>query len=409
MNGSATPLRIAIATLGRFHVLDLARELDALGHEVHFYSYVPKRRAAEFGLPGRCHVALFPFLAPLIVLQRLLRRTRFAMPLELVMYRAADFLVARRLRPCDVFIGMSGIYVRAPAAARSKFGAKVVIERGSMHIDAQREILERTRQMNPGAATVPIHAVRREHADYVLAERIAIPSRHAEASFLERGITAERLFRNPYGVDLAMFTPDPAVPRDPHLVLFVGAWSYQKGADVLAAAMSSLATDDFRLRHVGAAGDAPLPQASWFESAGSVDQREIPAWYRRARCLVLPSRQDGFGMVLVQALACGCPIVGTTMTGAVDLKEMLPTGDMVQVVPVGDATALAAAVRRCPDRATCTKEWYAAFRTELGWNAYARRYESLLRQLVAQPSVGVTVPTPTAATASRAPSRVGGA
>jgi hypothetical protein len=44
-------LRVAIATAGRFHVLDLARELNALGYAVDFYSYVPKTRALRFGLP----------------------------------------------------------------------------------------------------------------------------------------------------------------------------------------------------------------------------------------------------------------------------------------------------------------------------------------------------------------------
>ena len=60
------PLRIAIATGGRFHVLDLARELDALGHEVQFYSYVPKARALQFGLPARCHVSLLPIMWPFV-------------------------------------------------------------------------------------------------------------------------------------------------------------------------------------------------------------------------------------------------------------------------------------------------------------------------------------------------------
>src|SRR5215468_5083848 len=66
-----TKLRVGIATSGRFHLLDLARELDALGAEVCFYSYVPRKRAETFGLPGRCHVALLPFLFPLVAWERL--------------------------------------------------------------------------------------------------------------------------------------------------------------------------------------------------------------------------------------------------------------------------------------------------------------------------------------------------
>ena len=53
------PLRIAIATNGRFHVLDLARELDRLGHHVTFYSLLPKWRSRQFGLSADRCVSLF--------------------------------------------------------------------------------------------------------------------------------------------------------------------------------------------------------------------------------------------------------------------------------------------------------------------------------------------------------------
>ena len=71
MTRPSSTLRVGIATSGRFHLLDLARELDGLGVDVQFYSYVPQKRAEKFGLPGRCHVALLPFLFPLVAMERL--------------------------------------------------------------------------------------------------------------------------------------------------------------------------------------------------------------------------------------------------------------------------------------------------------------------------------------------------
>src|SRR5689334_2921147 len=65
-------IRIDIATSGRFHLLDLARELDSLGADVRFYSYVSRKRASKFGLPVRCHVALLPYLFPFVALERVL-------------------------------------------------------------------------------------------------------------------------------------------------------------------------------------------------------------------------------------------------------------------------------------------------------------------------------------------------
>lgn len=382
MNAPRRPLNIAIATLGRFHVLDLARELDALGHHVRFYSYVPKRRAMKFGLPAHCHVSLLPVLAPLILLARLCNGTRLAPTTQTLLQRAADNLVRLRLKPCDVFIGMSGMYIKAPLAARRKFGARIVIERGSTHIETQKQILDAIKSLNPNAQTVAATDVVREMRSYEIADRVVVPSRHAETSFLRFGIAADRLFRNPYGVDLTMFNLDPAVKRDPHLVLFVGTWSYQKGVDVLTHAMVALCEDGFRLCHVGTVGDAPVPDAAWFHATGAVDQSELPAWYRRARCLVLPSRQDGFGLVLIQALACGCPIIGTTMTGAVDLADSFPDGKSVAVVSDCDVAGLADAIRRCSSGTASDADTVRRFHSDFSWRAYANRYAAMLEKLV---------------------------
>lgn len=381
----ARSLRIAIATAGRFHVLDLARELDALGHDVRFYSYVPRSRARQFGLPVRCQVALLPYMAPFLLLARLARRSRLAPAIDSLIHHVLDQLVAWRLQPCDVFIGMSGIYLKAPTRARRKFGAKIVIERGSVHIALQKAILDGAKSLNARAGSVPSASFAREIQSYALADRIAVPSRHAEKSFLDRGFPPERLFRNPYGVDLTMFTPDPTVSRDPHLILFVGQWGSRKGADVLVAAMTLLAVDGYRLRHVGTVGDVPLPQVGWFESIGGIDQRRLPSEYRRARCLVLPSREDGFGMVMIQALACGCPVIGSDMTGADDLKKLVSQNGVVQVIPVESVDALVEAAQICASNRTLGSMDVSHFETTLSWAAYANRYERMLVELVCEP------------------------
>ena len=135
-------LRVGIATSGRFHLLDLARELDALGIDVRFYSYVSRGRAQMFGLPHRCHVALLPFLWPLVALERLFPRL-LPRTVERLMCWALDSLVILQMRPCDVFICMSGMYLQAPRFARWRYDAKLFVHRGSQHILAQDQILAR--------------------------------------------------------------------------------------------------------------------------------------------------------------------------------------------------------------------------------------------------------------------------
>ena len=382
MNAENLPrqLRIAIATLGRFHVLDLARELSALGHEVRFYSYVPKRRAVRFGLPSRCHVSLLVLLWPLVALSRLLRRGPLSTPIERLLQRAANAAVRFRLQPCDVFICMSGIYVEAAEYAKRRYGANVVLERGSMHIAAQRDILARVQELHSGAMTVSDWTVDRELRGYRLADVIVIPSAHAEASFLERGFASTQLARIPYGVELDVFSPDASVTRDPNMVLFVGSWSYQKGVDVLGAAMASLSSSGARLQHVGSVGDAPMPTEPWFSTAGHVDQLKLREWYRRAAVLVLPSRQEGLSLVLFQALACGCQIVGSRLSGATDLAALEGLANMVSVVDCEDPEQLRAAVKQRL-QSPVHEGLGSGVRQQLSWVSYGRRYANMLAAL----------------------------
>jgi glycosyltransferase involved in cell wall biosynthesis len=377
-------LRIAIATIGRFHVLDLARELAALGHQVAFWSVLPRRRLARYGLPRESHRRVMAPLLPLLAAQRFggSRTSGWATPRLLA---AADRVIARRLEPCDVFIGMSGLCIESAQAARSKFGAKVFIERGSRHILSQKSILDDLRLRGLSADVVPDYAVSRELASYAAADRVVIPAIHVEESFVAHGYPAEKLFRNPYGVDLSMFAATPAPPSHPPTLIYVGAWSYRKGVDVLEAAWRRL--EGVRLLHVGAVADAPLPTGPGFIHVEPVPQSRLRDYYAQAHLFVLASREEGLALVQPQALACGLPLVCTSRTGGADLKYLLDDPARVTVVPPDDAEALAAAIREVFPRALAQRgqrHLPANARDQLAWSAYGRRYAGELGRVVAK-------------------------
>ena len=373
-------MRIAIVTSGRFHVLDLARELAALGHDVRFYSYVPRSRAEQFGLPRRCHRGLLPWVFPLLAAQRKGPKA-WGPRLDPLVQQAVDGLVARQLEPCDIFIGMSGLCVRSAQAARAKYGAKIILERGSRHILSQKEILEAI----PGLPrpAIPEFNLRRELWGYDFADVITIASHHVQQSFMERGFPAEKLFRNPYGVDLTMFPATPKPRNRVPTLIFAGTWSLRKGCDVLAR---SLAGQPWRLLHVGAVGDAPLPRLPNFESLGFVPQSRLADVYREADVCVLPSREDGFGLVLCQSLSCGLPLVCTNRTGGEDLAEFLEDPTWVTVVKPDDAMALRGGIERGLVKAATQsglRDILGAVREQLSWSAYGLRYEAELKRQLA--------------------------
>ena len=362
-------LRVGIATAGRFHLLDLARELDELGLDVQFYSYVPRKRAEKFGLPGRCHVALLPFLFPLVAWVRLFPWL-FPRALERLISWGLDALIILRMRRCDVFVCMSGMYLYAPRFARWRYGARVILHRGSRHILSQKDILARL----PRSQQVTRFMVQRELQGYAIADKIVVPSTHVMESFKPWPEHAHKLFVYPYGVDLGQFPlRSRELPSTP-TVLFVGSWSYRKGVDVLTKAIADM--DSVRLIHVGALIDAPFPDDPRFVHHELVPQWELKEFYAAAHVFALASREDGFATVLGQALASGLPLVCTDRTGGADFG-LFGLGRLIRVVPAEDAAALRHALSQSLDDAIdqiSVAPITQAEREMLSWRTYAIRH-----------------------------------
>lgn len=372
-------MRIAVLSTGRFHVCDLARELDANGHEVLFYSHVPESRTRRFGLAKRCVRSVFWFVAPGLFLRRVLKGLRLGELPDRFTDAWTDFAVSMILERCDVVIAMSGIFRSSTRRARAKFGAKIWIERGSRHILSQKEILDRIRQMNPRSAVVSDASVEREIGDYALADCVVIPSRHVQESFEERGFDGGRLFRNPYGVDLGMFPVTDVPPEGSPTFLMAGSWSLRKGCDTLVQAWCRL--PGTRLMHVGSLGDCPFPNQGDFLHVPGVNQSELWRIYAQAHVLVLASREEGLALVLPQALACGLRIVCTDRSGGADLAELLEIPGMVWVVGHDDPDAFAQAMREALAAAlkgSGPRNELGPTRAKLSWAEYGKRYHRAL-------------------------------
>ena len=374
-------MRIAILTSGRYHVCDLARELAQLGHDVSFYSLVPAHRTSRFGLPAHCNKWLMPLLAPFYGAYVAARGTRLESLANRALTVALDQVAACAVSECELFIGMSSMSLRTMQTVRRKYGARVFLERGSRHILSQQKILATMPDASPGRPPVPSWAVDRELEEYALADAIVVPAKHVAASFLEYGVSAEKLFRNPYGTDVEMFRPAPA-PEGEVTTLMTGAWSYQKGCDVLVDAWRRAGKG--RLLHVGALAGAPVPSDARFLHHDAVDQSRLPDFYAQANVFALASRQEGLALVQAQALACGLPLVCTDRTGGEDLADLVGDPTIASVVPSGDVVAFATALGRAVDRAAESPRRRnilgAEARRTLSWQGYAERYDSGIRE-----------------------------
>jgi glycosyltransferase involved in cell wall biosynthesis len=123
-------------------------------------------------------------------------------------------------------------------------------------------------------------------------------------------------------------------PEEPPHVLFVGRLSAEKGVLELVEAARGLP--------LRVAGDGPL-RAQVPGAAGFVPPGELGPWYERAAVVVAPSRREGYGVAVREALAWGRPVVATAVGGLVDAVEDGVTG---LLVPPRDVAALRAALER---------------------------------------------------------------
>lgn len=360
-------MKINIVSPGRFHVMDLARELDKQGFDVRFYSFVPDKRAEKYGLRRECNASLFLLMVPFLVLQRLFPSWK------IVTIKFQDWLTGLLMRPCDVLIAMSGNYVYTLKRAKRQ-GAVVILERGSKHILEQKRILESIPSLK-GTKPVPDINVKRELEGYQLADYVSIASQHVWHSFVERGFPKGKLFVNPYGVDLRDFRPEPTEKE--YDVVMVGGWNYQKGVDLLTQACREL---KLSLLHVGGIGDMPFLKESGFTHIDPVDQKQLIHYYNKGRVFALASRQDGFGMVLSQALSCGLPLVCSKDTGGSDIADVTGMKDWIFEMEEYSVEALKRQILRALDFSkACDPK--ALRLKNLSWEAYGKRYAAFLRSL----------------------------
>ncbi len=196
------------------------------------------------------------------------------------------------------------------------------------------------------------------HADAIVAVADAVAEDLAETAGLDR--SAIRTIYNP------VLTPEldrlaaepPEHPwldgEGPPVLLGVGSLHAQKDFPTLLRAFARVrAGRDARLLVLGEGGERRALE-SLARELGVEQSVSLPGWVKnpfaamsRASVFVLSSAWEGLPAVLVQAMACGCPVVSTNGPGGA--SEILRGGVHGALVPVGDAEALASAIRAALD------------------------------------------------------------
>lgn len=344
--------KVTISVGGRFHAFYLASQLEKRGYLGQLITSYPKFETVKYGVP-RENIRS-------VLIKEILQRGWEKLPSFLRRSYNPQFLIhetydkwAKRRFPkeIDIFIGWSSFSLHSLRKAKRR-GAVIILERGSSHIEFQRDILKEEYEkfgLEPELTHPKI--VEKELKEYEEADYIEVPSVFAKRTFLEKGIPEKKIILGFRGVDLSQFEQ---APKEDNVfrVVFAGGMTLQKGVYYLLQAFSELNLPNSELILLGSKNseiepffkkynvvfaDEPGKGDREIRFLGHKKQNTLNKYYSQGSVYCQNSIQDGFAQVITQAMACGLPVIATENTGGPDVVEEGKSGF---IIPIRDVEAL---------------------------------------------------------------------
>jgi glycosyltransferase involved in cell wall biosynthesis len=183
----------------------------------------------------------------------------------------------------------------------------------------------------------------------LLADAILVASSYTKATLVSNNIPAVKINIVPYGVDFHNFKTREIAPKNKKLrILFIGSMVQRKGLTYILEALNQLPKDSSELILCGRGFiDHNLLEA--YKSSNiilkiNLDNSSLLMEMHKADIFVLPSLSEGFGHVILEAMASGLPIIATDHTSAPDL---ISDGKEGWVIPIRNTSALVEKLNWC--------------------------------------------------------------
>jgi len=308
-----------------------------------------------------------------------------------LMYRVKaqfDIGVARRLsiETSDVFVGMYGASVRSFETIR-KTGGLAVLNFVNSHPDEHnRYLIELAGLKAPHHELIPQWVAKRVEEELALAHLVLVPSHFVARQLSARGVPEDKIAMIPYGVNLEAFQPVSGLKKRTMLeCLYVGQISYRKGIQILLDAAKQCQDLPIRFRLVGPIVSrellAQLPENVRYE--GPTLPGGVANAMRTADMFVLPTLEDSYALVVLEAMATGLPIITTDHAGS---AEVLTDGVNGLVTSAGSSEVFANAIRRLVDDEALREKLGVAGRELVvsgaySWNTYG---DKVLQEIAAK-------------------------
>lgn len=375
----------------RFLPAGLSRELGRRSYPPAVRSRV---RTAPWREAGRLLARRVPALGALI------RHETGPWSMDAV-FHALDRATARRVRTLaqNPGAGLRGVYAYEDGAAATfrearRAGVRCFYDLPIGYWRAGQRIFAEEAELVPAwAATITGRGdsaakLARKEEELAGADAVIVASSFTRQTLAEALTLRAPVYVVPYGAPTVPDAAPPAPPKTkggPLRVLFVGILGQRKGISYLLEAVAALGTHvELTLLGIKAAADCPALDAAvrthrWIPTA---PHAEVLAEMERQDVLVFPSLFEGFGLVILEAMSRGLPVITTAHTAGPDLIEDGRDGFLV---PLRSAAAIAEkleTLHRDPARLAAMREAARAKAAAWTWQTYRRLLVERLQPLL---------------------------
>jgi len=330
--------RINIVVGGTFHFPMMLNNLLELGYDVHVYTSTPKFKfKTTFDL---CQITTV--LKPFQLFQKItnIRVPRWADAIDEFFF---DYLVSRVMRRCDILIAFQNAAIYTSQKAKAQ-GSIVLLDRACPHaIEVSKRLYKEAKKINVHFEMPKNRQLTRYAKEYEVADLILVPSDYSLNSFIRMGVSKEKLVKVPLSAKIDV---PKGLPDHPKKLVFgmIGSDFLRKGVYYLIKAFDIADVGDAKLilnipkKSVLAHHELKkiVDGNQNIEFCGYLE--DVNDFYKMCSVFCLPSIDDGFGMVVCEAMANGLPVITTDCVGA---SEFIQNSRNGFVVKAGDTEALA--------------------------------------------------------------------
>lgn len=357
-------------------------------HLKKFYKHTFGKRMMPIGLPNEKIIEAgigldFAFqLAGKLKFPQLASRLRYA--LQKKVSRKAESLLSSNS-------SIVGQYIVSLPAFKACQGYKILNYSIAHHDYIVKFYAEESERVPLFASTLPDWSRQPSwlipHLDeeIALADYVLVGSTFACESFISEGIPGQKIITIPYGIDVSQFSLKTY--RKPPLpvfnVLFVGQLSQRKGIAYLLEAYKKFQGTGTTLTLTGSYVGSPTaftPYHGMYKHVPHVPRAELPSIYHQADVFVFPTLLEGMGLVVLEAMACGLPVI-TTPNGPGDLVR---DGIDGFIVPPRDVDAIVEKLeyfRANPEQCEIMGRNARERALTFTWSAYQEKILNFLREL----------------------------